>query len=66
MNLRVSKTNNGKIMIFSKCAIRGGKKSRFVKKQEASEILNNLCLKTTLNKILLLVISCFITIKLIK
>ena len=53
INPRVSKTNNGRTMILSKCAICGGKKSRFIKKQEASGILSNLGLKT-LNKIPLL------------
>ena len=51
INLQVSKTNNGKIMILSKCAVCGRKKSRFIKKQEASGILSNVSLKTPLNKI---------------
>ena len=51
INLQVSKTNNGKIMILSKCAVCGSKKSRFIKKQEASGILSNVSLKTPLNKI---------------
>ena len=38
-------------MILSKCAICGSKKSRFIKKNEASEMLSNLGLKTPLNKI---------------
>ena len=50
----VSKTSNGKVMMLSKCAICGGKKSRFIKKQEASGILSSLGLKTPLNKIQLL------------
>ena len=54
INSRVSKTNNGKTMILSKCAICGSKKSRFIKKQEASGISSNLSLKTPLNKIPLL------------
>ena len=54
INSRVSKTNNGKTIILSKCAICGSKKSRFIKKQEASGILSNLSLKTPLNKIPLL------------
>ena len=54
INPRVWKTNNGKIMILSTSAICGSKKSRFIEKQEASEILSNLGLKTPLNKILLL------------
>ena len=41
INPRVSKTNNGKTMMLSKCAIFGRKKSRFIKKQEASGILSN-------------------------
>ena len=32
INPRVSKTSNGKIMLLSKCAICGNKKSRFIKK----------------------------------
>ena len=51
---RVSKTNNGKTMIWSKCAICGSKKSRFFKKREPSEILINLDFKKSLNKIPLL------------
>ena len=54
INPRVSKTNNGKTMILSKCAICGSKKSRLIKKQEASGILSNLALTTQLNKIALL------------
>ena len=41
-------------MILSECAICGSKKPRFIKKQEASETLSNLGLKTPLNKIVLL------------
>ena len=41
-------------MIWSKCAIYGSKKSRFIKKQEESGILSNLDLKTLFKKILLL------------
>ena len=38
-------------MLLSKCAIRGSKKSGFIKKQEESGILRSLRLKTPLNKI---------------
>ena len=38
-------------MLLSKCTIRGGKVSRFMKEQEAKGILCSLGLKTTLNKI---------------
>ena len=51
VNPRVSKTNNGKIMILSKCAICGSKKSRFIKNQEAKGLLSNLGIKTPLSKV---------------
>ena len=44
-------------MILSKCEICGSKKSRFIKKQEASGTLSNLGFKTSLNKIPYWVIS---------
>ena len=50
INPRVSNTSNGKTMILSKCAICGSKKSRFIKKQEASGILSSLGLITPLSK----------------
>ena len=54
IDARASRTNNCKTMILSKCALCGSKKSKFIKKQEASGILSNLGLKTLLNKIPLL------------
>ena len=51
INPKVSKTTNGKAMILSTCAIYGGKKSKFIKQQEAKGLLSNLDLKTPLNKI---------------
>ena len=48
---QVSSTSNGKLMILSKCAICGSKKSKFIKKQEASELLSKLGIKTPLSKI---------------
>ena len=51
INPIVSKSNNSKTMILSKCAICGSKKSRFIKKQEASGILSNLCLRTPVSKV---------------
>ena len=36
----VSSTGNGKVMILSKCAICGSKKSRFIKNQEAKGLLS--------------------------
>ena len=44
-------TSNGKTMILSKCAICGGKKSRFIKNQEVKGLLSNLGLKTPLSKV---------------
>ena len=46
INPRVLKTKNEKAMIISKCAISGSKKSKVIRKQEASGILSNLGLKT--------------------
>ena len=43
---RVLKTRNGKTMILSKCAICGSRKLKFVKKQEASGILNSVGIRT--------------------
>ena len=45
INPRVSKTNNGKTMILSKCAMCGSKNSRFIKKQEWNGISSSLVLK---------------------
>ena len=41
-------------MLLSKCYICDSKKSRFIKKQEASRILSSLGLKTSLSKVPLL------------
>ena len=38
-------------MILPACAICGGKKSKFIKEQEAKGLLSNLGLRTPLNKI---------------
>ena len=46
-----SSTSNGKFMILSKCAICNSKKSKFIKKQETSELLSKLGIKTPLSKI---------------
>ena len=54
INPQVSSTSNGKVMILSKCAICGSKKSKFIKKQEAKGILSSLGIKTPLSKIHLL------------
>ena len=51
INSRVSNTSNGKIMILSKCAIYGSKKSRFIKSQEAKGLSSNLGPRTPLSKV---------------
>ena len=50
VNPQVSGTSNGKLMILSKCAICGSKKSKFINKQEASGLLSKLGIKTPLSK----------------
>ena len=51
INPKVSKTNNDKTIILSKCALCGSKKAIFIKKQEAKGILSNLGLKAPLSKV---------------
>ena len=51
INSRVSNTINGRTMILSKCAIYRSKKSRFIKDQEAKELLSNLGVRIPLSKI---------------
>ena len=53
-NSKIFKTKNGRLIMQSKCANPGIKKSRFVKEQEAKDLLSNLGIKTLLSKILLL------------
>ena len=50
INPQVSSTNNGKIMILSKCAICNSKKSKFINKQEAKG-LSKLGIKITFSKL---------------
>ena len=51
INPRVSKTSNNRTMVFSKFAICGSKKSRFIKDQEPKGLLSNLDIKTPLSKV---------------
>ena len=51
INPQVSSTSNGKMMILSKCAICGSRKSKFINKQEAKGLLSKLGIKTPLGKI---------------
>ena len=54
INPRVPNISNGRTMMLSKCAIIcGGKKSRFIKNEEAKRLLNNLGIRTPLSKLLL-------------
>ena len=48
INVRVSKTSNGRTIALSKYAICDSKKSRFVKNQEPKGLLNNLDVRTSL------------------
>ena len=45
------KTKNGRLVLSSKCAVCGNKKSRFIKEQEAKGLLSSLGIRTPLNKI---------------
>ena len=54
INPRVSETINCKTMILSKCAVYGGKKSRFIKNQESKGLLSNLGFRTPLSKVSIL------------
>ena len=54
INPRVPNTSNGRTMLLSKCIIRGSKKSRFTKNQEAKGLLSNLDIRTPLSKVPLL------------
>ena len=51
---QISSTSNGKLMILPKCAICGGRKYKFIKKQDAKGILSSLGIKTPLSKMPLL------------
>ena len=51
INLQISAINNGNTMILLRCAMCGGKKSKFIKKQEVKGLLSNLGIRTSLSKI---------------
>ena len=50
-NPKAARTKNGRIMPLSKCAACDGKKLKFIKEQEVSELLSSLEIKTPLIKI---------------
>ena len=51
INPKVSASINGRVMISSKCAICGSKKSRFIKNQEAKGLSSKLGIRTSLTKV---------------
>ena len=51
INQKVSQTSNGRTILLSNCAICGGRKSRFIKNQEAKGLLSNLDIRTPLSKV---------------
>ena len=51
LNSKIFKTKNARLIMQSKCADCGIKKSIFVKEQEAKGLLSNLGIKTPLSKI---------------
>ena len=53
-NPKVVRNRQNRLMMQSNCATCNSKKSRFIKKQQAMEILSNLVIKTPLSKVQLL------------
>ena len=51
---KMVRTKNNRLIMQSKCPVCGIKKSRFVKEQEAKDLLSNLGIRTPLSKIPLL------------
>ena len=49
IDAKMMKTKNGTFVLSSKCAICGGKKSKFMKEQEAEVLLSNLKIRTPLS-----------------
>ena len=49
LDSKIFKTKNNRLIMQSKCAVFGIKKSKFVKEQEAKGLLSNLGIKTLLN-----------------
>ena len=53
-NPKLVRNRQNRLMIQSNCANCGSKKIRFIKEQQATEILSNLGIKTPLSKVPLL------------
>ena len=51
LNSKISKTKNNRLIMQSKYAVHGIRKSRFVEEQEPEGLLSNLGIKTPLSKI---------------
>ena len=51
INPQVSSTSNGKLMILSKCARCGSKKSKIINKQEEKVLLSELGIKAPFSKL---------------
>ena len=51
LDSKMFKTENGRLIMESKCPVCGIKKSSFVKEQEAKGLLSNLGIKILLSKI---------------
>ena len=49
-NPKVGRTKNRRIMLLSKSVVCDSKKSKFIKQQEASDLLSSLGIKTPLRK----------------
>ena len=47
---KIVRTKNNRLVMQSKCSVRGIKKSRFIKEQEAKGLLSNLGIKAPLLK----------------
>ena len=48
---KMFRTKNNRLLMQSKCSVCKNKKSRFVKEQDAKDLLSNLGIKTPLSKI---------------
>ena len=48
---KMFRTKNNRLIMQSKCSVCKNKKSRFVKEQDAKDLLSNLGIKTPLSKI---------------
>ena len=48
---KVVKTKNGRMMLFSNCAVCDSKKSKFIKEQEARGLLSSLRIKIPFSRI---------------